>query len=41
MDDFHDSLQSLLAVAEARSGDSNEFGALADSLRTDLQVQHQ
>lgn len=41
MADFHGSMRALLAVAEARSGDSYEFDALADSLRNDLQQQHQ
>ncbi|MBN9657446.1 MAG: hypothetical protein J0H49_04670 [Acidobacteria bacterium] len=41
MADFQGSMEALLAVADARSGDSHEFGALADSLRSDLQVQHQ
>ncbi|MGC4051634.1 MAG: hypothetical protein QM757_19960 [Paludibaculum sp.] len=39
--DFHGSMKALLAVADARSGDSHEFGALAESLRSDLQEQHQ
>ncbi len=41
MADFHGSMKALLAVAEARSGDSNHFGGLAESLRTDMQEQHQ
>ncbi|MGJ5820567.1 hypothetical protein [Paludibaculum fermentans] len=41
MTDFHDSMMALQSVVEARSNDSYEFAALADTLRTDLQVQHQ
>ncbi|WP_321473248.1 hypothetical protein [uncultured Paludibaculum sp.] len=41
MADFHPTMQALLTLAEQRGGDSHEFSALADSIRTDLRQPEQ